>query len=355
LGFQTSSVSSLPFKSRANSAPFDLQGHRGGRGETNENSLPSFAWGMIDGVTSLELDNNISKDGEVLVWHDMFIPPDKCLDTAPVFEGDPEFPYVGKFIANLTLAQIKTLDCGTERQIDFPMQLVHPGTKMSTLGEVFAFTRCVDPERRIHFNIESKIDPVNTNTTFGVNDFVTKQHAAFLASGYSLDAITYQSFDWRTLIGMKALDPRIATSALVSSTTIPAPGTISPWLAGLNVTSFAGTTIDVQIVNAANSIKANILSPMDVSGLSPVLDPTQPGFIPFTTKAMIDQAHSVGMTVKPWTVDRLNVADQLLDWGADGLITDYPTQMRRRLEQRGFTVAPTFSQDKVLACLAAHT
>lgn len=35
------------------------------------------------------------------------------------FPNDPDFPYVGKFVANLTLAQIKTLDCGSLRQDEF--------------------------------------------------------------------------------------------------------------------------------------------------------------------------------------------------------------------------------------------
>lgn len=35
---------------------FDLQGHRGGRGESVESTLPAFAWGLIDGVTTLEMD-----------------------------------------------------------------------------------------------------------------------------------------------------------------------------------------------------------------------------------------------------------------------------------------------------------
>ena len=34
-------------------------------------------------------------------------------------EEDLEFPYVGKHIANLTLSQIKTLDCGSKRQMDY--------------------------------------------------------------------------------------------------------------------------------------------------------------------------------------------------------------------------------------------
>ncbi|RDB28841.1 Glycerophosphoryl diester phosphodiesterase [Hypsizygus marmoreus] len=336
-------------------APFDVQGHRGGRGNTIENTLPSFAWGLIDGVTTLELDNGITKDGVVVVWHDQNIPATKCKDTAPVFKNDPSFPYVGKNIANLTLAQIKTLDCGSQRLIDFPIQLNYPGTKISTLKEVFDFVACADTNRKVLWNIESKVDAVTPNNTRSPADFVKLQHAVFTASSYSIKSITYQSFDWRTLVGMKALDPRAITAALVDSETAPSVDVVSPWLAGLKLADFPGTTIDVKIANAAKSIKADVLSPSAVSGKSPVPDPTQAGYIPFTTKEMVDRAHQVGMTVKPWTVDRLNIVDQLLDWGVDGIISDYPTQLRRRVMQRGLPVASQFSEKKVLACLAKHT
>ena len=39
-------------------------------------------------------------------------------------DGDPDFPYVGKHVANLTLAQIKTLDCGSKRQMGHRAQLM---------------------------------------------------------------------------------------------------------------------------------------------------------------------------------------------------------------------------------------
>ncbi|KAF9458356.1 PLC-like phosphodiesterase [Collybia nuda] len=355
LGVQLTIVFGLPLNGQLKPAAFDLQGHRGGRGNTIENTLPSFAWGMIDGVNTLEMDNGITKDGVVVVWHDEFIDPTKCRDTKPAFKGDLAFPYVGKNIVNLTLAQIKTLDCGSERLIDFPMQLSYPGTKISTLAEVFEFVGCADPQRKVLFNIESKINAAMPQNTSGVNEFVSKQHAAFLESTYDLGAITYQSFDWRTLVAMKDLDSKIITSALASSATIlTAQNGVSPWLAGLRLSDFPGNTTGVQLANAAHSINAQVLSPLDVDSASPVLDPTLPGFIPFTTKEMIDQAHTVGMVVKPWTVDRLNVADQLFDWGIDGIITDFPSQMRRRLEQRGVALATPFPQKRVLDCLAKH-
>ncbi|KAG5654032.1 hypothetical protein H0H81_008048 [Sphagnurus paluster] len=205
------------------------------------------------------------------------------------------------------------------------------------------------------FNIESKVDAVTPTNSRGPEDFVKLQHQVFVQSGYSLKNIIYQSFDWRTLIGMKALEPKIATAALASSATVGEIDGTTPWLAGLKLSDFPGETLDLKVTNAAKSIKADILSPSAVSNNSPVPDPQQAGYIPFTTKAMVDLAHKLGMTVIPWTVNRLNIADQLLAWGVDGIISDYPTQMRRLVEQKGYRVTPTYSQDVVLKCLEKHT
>lgn len=70
---------------------------------------------MIHGAHTLELDNGVTADGVVVVWHDESIMDEKCLDTAPAFPGDPDWPYVGKYVANLTWAQLQTLDCGSRR------------------------------------------------------------------------------------------------------------------------------------------------------------------------------------------------------------------------------------------------
>ncbi|THV06052.1 PLC-like phosphodiesterase [Dendrothele bispora CBS 962.96] len=343
--------SQLPLK--GSSRYFDVQGHRGGRGNTVENLLPAFAWALIDGTTTLELDNGITKDGEVVVWHDEEIVAEKCLDTAPAFQNDPDFPYVGKTIANLTLAQLKTLDCGSTRQINFPLQLVYPRTKISTLQEVFDFVECADPEFRIQWNIESKINPVDPNKTRSVEDFVTKQHEIFVNSPYK-HAITFQSFDWRSLVAMKALDSAIITSALIDADTATMPdNSTSPWLAGLRLDEFEGSSLGEQIANAANFINADILSPADIAAEdSP--DPAMDGYVAFTTKAMVDKAHELGRAVKPWTVNRQSVAEQLLEWKVDGIITDYPNIIRRLVQQKQLPVAPKYPKKRVLECLNQH-
>ena len=102
-------------------------------------NLAAFAAGLEAGVTTLEMDGElfspfpfkpsrtdetvgITKDGHAIVWHDEKIDATKCKDTAPASEGDALFPYVGRNVANLTLAQIKTLDCGSLRLDGFPLQ-----------------------------------------------------------------------------------------------------------------------------------------------------------------------------------------------------------------------------------------
>lgn len=330
---------------------FDIQGHRGGRGNTIENTLPSFAWGLIDGATTLELDCGITQDGEVVVWHDENIRASKCQDTSPAFPGDPLYPYVGKYIANLTLAQVKTLDCGSKRQVDYSMQLTYPGTRISTLKEVFDFVECADPSHQILWNIESKINPEYLNRTLGVGDFVNNQHALFAASPYH-QSITYQSFDWRTLIAMRTLDPTIIISALIDDKTATRPdNSTSPWLAGLRLDQFPGLSTEAQIARAAHQIGADILSPTAETSVSPSPDPAMMGYVPFTTKDMVDEAHRLGMTVKPYTVNRLNIVEQLLSWGVDGIITDYPNVVRRWAKQQGLPVAPKYPKQRVLACL----
>ena len=55
---------------------FDLEGHRGARGLAPENTLPAFATALQIGVTTLELDVGVTKDGVVVVSHDRALNPD---------------------------------------------------------------------------------------------------------------------------------------------------------------------------------------------------------------------------------------------------------------------------------------
>ena len=59
---------------------FDLVGHRGARGLAPENTLPAFATAMSIGVTAVELDTAITKDGVVVISHNQALNPDITRD-----------------------------------------------------------------------------------------------------------------------------------------------------------------------------------------------------------------------------------------------------------------------------------
>ncbi|MFC3805907.1 glycerophosphodiester phosphodiesterase family protein [Terrabacter sp. MAHUQ-38] len=136
---------------------FDLQAHRGGIGMTTEESLEGFAKAMRLGVTTLELDTQVTKDAKVVVTHDRRVSAQKCRDTTPVTVGDPTYPYVGKYIKDLTLAQVKTMDCGYQQLPEFPEQEQIAGFRMAELKDVLNLVKAYDA-KQVTLNIETKVE-----------------------------------------------------------------------------------------------------------------------------------------------------------------------------------------------------
>ena len=85
----------------------DLQGHRGARGLLPENTLPSFQRALELGVTTLELDIAITKDGVLVIHHDPTLNPDITRDASGRF-----LEQRGPAINSLTWAQLQTYDVG---------------------------------------------------------------------------------------------------------------------------------------------------------------------------------------------------------------------------------------------------
>jgi glycerophosphoryl diester phosphodiesterase len=317
----------LPAAAYAHRSTFDLEAHRGGLAYRPESTLSSFGNGMRIGVTTLELDIQITKDGEAVVTHDRKTDPNKCVDTAPATPGDPAFPYVGKFVKDLTLAQVETIDCGSKTLPDFPQQEATPGAKMPTLRQVFDLVKRYHSP--VHLNVETKVEAGAPQETAPREQFVQVAAREIREAGF-LNRVTIQSFDWGSLMRMKEVEPRLPLVALITPefAQVGQPGR-SPWLGGLDVDDFGG-----DIVKAAHSFGAYALSP--VHGNPQNGKVTDPGYQPYTTKAMVDEAHRFGMKVIPWTVDDPPTMNKLIDDGVDGIITDYPDRLRGVMRDRGF-------------------
>lgn len=306
---------------------FDIEAHRGGLGLVTENTLDSFANGLELGVTTLELDVQITEDQEVVVTHDRQVSDLKCNDTAPASPGDPEFPYVGDFIKDLTLEQVWTLDCGQPLP-DFPDQRVVEGARLPLLSEVFDLVGCYGANQ-VWFNIETKVEAGAPEQTAPREQFV-QLTLAEIREADVLNRVTIQSFDWGTLMRWQQVEPRLPLVALTNRDflEIDEPGA-SPWLGGLDIDDF-----DDSLVAAAAHIGVAAISP--VHGFPQNGKVTDPGYEPYTTAALVTEAHAAGLAVVPWTIDDVATMESLIDAGVDGLITDYPDRLRDLLADRGY-------------------
>ncbi|GAA3735773.1 hypothetical protein GCM10022225_18130 [Plantactinospora mayteni] len=305
---------------------FDLQAHRGGLGLRVENTLASFGNALQLGVSTLELDVQVTEDRQVVVTHDRRVTGTKCVDTAPATPNDPEFPYVGKYVNTLTLAQVRTLDCGTKTLADKPGQLAVPGAPMPLLREVLALVNRYRADD-VMLNVETKVEAGAPTETAPREQFVQLTAAEIRAAGL-LRQVTIQSFDWGALMRMRQVEPRLPLVALTNYDFLQTgqPGA-SPWLGGLDIDDFGGDPI-----KAIKTFGATAFSP--VHGFPQNGTVTDPGYRPYVTKEMVAHAHRNGIKVVPWTIDDVPTMAKLLDDGVDGIITDYPDRLRALLAER---------------------
>lgn len=330
---------------------FDVQAHRGGLGLTVENTIPAFATALELGVSTLELDVQITEDQVAVVTHDRRVSAQKCRDTSPATPGDPEFPYVAKFVTTLTLAQVQTLDCGSQRLPAHPGQELHPGERMPTLARVLDLVDAYDA-KQVDLNIETKVEAGAPAETAPREQFVQEVVSDVRAAGL-VDQVSIQSFDWGALMRMAEVEPRFPLIALTNRDflQIDQPGA-SPWLGGIDIDDFAGS-----LVAAAASFGADAISP--VHGFPQNGTVTDAGYTPYVTRAMVDEAHRAGLEVVPWTVDDKPTMAALMDAGVDGLITDYPDRLRELMAERGLRLprayaAPRRTGVEPLAWAHAH-
>ena len=315
-GTATSSI-----KTNESNGSFDLQSHRGGRGEWTEESLAAFANSLRLGVTTLELDTHLTSDGKVIVWHDDTIQADKCLDTAPATPADPGFPYVGDRVAELSLAQIKTLDCGFIQLPGYPEQDVIEGNRIAELKDVFQLVRDADAEK-VRFNIETKVEDGRSGGEGMVA--LTKAVVTEIQASGMADRTTVQSFDWSSLNLTKEIAPELPLVALSSGDAwlqVGQPGA-SPNLGGIDIDSYGGS-----LAKAAAAQGYDVISPAFRS----------------VTPAMITEAHELGLPVIPWTVNTTADMERLMDLGVDGIISDYPTRLRTVMEERGLKLPKAYA------------
>jgi glycerophosphoryl diester phosphodiesterase len=303
------------------SPAFDLQGHRGARGQRPENTLPSFEAAFDAAVTSVETDLLLTRDDQLVLCHDpllggrLFLPADA--DTPPA---------EGRAVRALTLAELRRYrvagnpDPGRFReQIAGPTPLARrfaadagfDPLAVPTLADLFAFAARYAGEEgrragksaaqreaaaRVRFDLELKREPFHPE--YVGDDYDGTAPAALeratldaVRAAGVLDRVSVRSFDNRCVRLFKDLESRVGAAVLVGEGTPAAPE---------------------ELARAAGA------------------DTYCPDYL-FLDADLVRRLRRAGVRVVPYTVNDPEHARRLLAWGVNGVTTDFPALLAERL------------------------
>jgi glycerophosphoryl diester phosphodiesterase len=268
----------------------DLQGHRGARGLAPENTLPAFQRALEIGVTTLELDVGVTRDGVVVISHDTVLNPDHTRDASGAFLDRP-----GPAIHALTWAELQAYDVGrlkpgTDYARGFPEQKPVDGTRIPRLADLFELVKR-SGDRQVRFDIETKLNPSKPDETPSPEAFARAVVEEIRKAGMASRS-TVQSFDWRTLHVVQKIAPEIPTAYLTRNNSVPK-----------------------KIKADGGSIWSAYFGDLNAQ--------------------LVKEAQALGLKVLAWTVNEPAMMAQIIDLGVDGLITDRPDLARKLLEERG--------------------
>lgn len=306
--------------------PFDLQGHRGARGLKPENTLPGFEAALDLMVSSLETDLHLTKDGVPVLSHD-----EAVSEKLARIVGKNAVPAPDKRprISGLTLEQLRcyAVDRNPEperfpRQDNQPTPVAEAFAKqhgfpiytLPTVADLIAFVDAYAGElgkkagktelqrsraRQVRFALELKRVPFRPEHIGDVFDgdlegeFERKVIELVRKAGV-VERTTFQCFDHRAIRAARKLEPKLTGAALISNT---APVSIP------------------QLMEAAT---AQVYSPE----------------FTFLDVRQVRQAQEAKVRVIPYTINEIDDMKRLLDWGVDGIITDYPNRLVPLLQAR---------------------
>lgn len=264
---------------------FDIQGHRGCRGLLPENTIEAMKKAIDLGVTTLEMDVVISKDKQVLLSHEPFLSHEICLDKNNIeITSSNESSYN---LYNMNYSDIKNCDCGSKIHPRF-LEQQKLKTYKPLLSDVIDFTENYIaknyPGRVIQYNIETKSDPKGDTIYHPLPDVFFDLLVAVIQSKKITERTYIQSFDVRTLQHIHKKYPEFKTVLLVENK-----------------------------LSIANNLKR--------LGFLP--DVYSPEFVLLNAKK-VKYLQKKGIKVIPWTINKKEDMQKIIDFGVDGLITDYP-------------------------------
>lgn len=269
---------------------FSAEAHRGGRGLWPENTILAMQNAMkIDGITTLEMDTHITKDGKVVVTHDDYLSPGFML--TPDGKDIPASDAKKYPIFQMNYRELKDFDLGTKPLIGFPNQQKIK-THIPLLEELIDAVQKdinVNKRKQFFYNIETKCDAKGDGITNPEPAVFVELLMDVIKKKKIMPYVVIQSFDKRTIQLIHEKYPDVKTSFLVA-----------------NKKSYEENIADL-------GYKPFILSPVSQ----------------MVNEELVKKAHNDGVKVIPWTANKIEEMNALRALGVDGIISDYPDLLVR--------------------------
>jgi glycerophosphoryl diester phosphodiesterase len=266
--------------------------HRGGAGEAPENTLPAFELAIGLGYRYLETDAHVTRDGVVVAFHD------------PVLERVTDRTGA---IGELTFAEVAAADAGYRFSRDggrsFPFRGC--GVRVARLEELLLRWPGV------RLNVDPKTDRC-IPPLIGLLDRLG-----------AWDRVCFGSFSDRRLRHIRA-----------------AGGTR------------ACTSMGPHAVAVARAV--SVLGVVPRQGADCVQIPVRSRSVPLATVRFLRAAHRAGLPVHVWTVNDEETMHELLDAGADGIMSDRLRLLSAVFASRGLALAGGCRRPRSSALRANH-
>lgn len=301
--------------------------HRGGALLWPENTLAAFGQAVAMGADGAELDVQLSRDGEVIVFHDYRLKPEICrgVDGKWLTKPTPR-------IKDLTLAELRGYDIGRpDPASDYARAhsdlQASDGERIPLLSEVIEIAKRAPKPFRLF--IELKTSFADRAVSAAPEELAERTLAVLNAHDFIGGAVLV-GFDWPGLLHARMLAPEIECWF----TTLPqswfgdnpqddpppppqlealrywAEQGMSPWAGGYDAVNYGGSI--VQAIKAAGG-----------SGWFPMYRDA--------THEAVMQARALGLKVGAWTVD--DPADMRALIGLDAICSDRPDMLKNILSE----------------------
>lgn len=268
-------------------------GHRGTRGLMPENTIPAMYKGIETGANTIEFDVHITKDGQVVVYHDASFTP--SYTTMPDGKDIPNAERNKYIFYHMNYADIRRFIIGEKAYPEFPEQ-ARLRSYAPLLGEMidsvehYTKTHNLPP---VYYLLEVK----SSEKTDGNEQPAPEEYMKIMMAVKQLkplgNRLLIQSFDMRPLQVLHKTHPQIKLGFLTGDKNV----------------SFEKHVEQLGFTPAFYNPHLSLVTP-----------------------ELVKKCHDKNILIVPWTIQDVESMKRIKAMGVDGIITDYPNRLEEAIK-----------------------